>query len=147
MKNSNVVRVDSYEDVPPAYQPVRAAIEAGGRSFQLYTSGVFKGICGTQLDHGVVDVGYGKDYRIVKKSWGDQWGESGYIRMERNLGNTATGKCGIAMEASYPIKKAVPAAVLAAVPLSTMATAFLGGAAPLRLRLAAMTTIAVVRTT
>ncbi|KAL5987766.1 putative cysteine protease rd21b [Asimina triloba] len=117
-KNAHVVTIDSYEDVPVndenalkkavANQPVSVAIEAGGRAFQLYSSGIFTGICGTDLDHGVVAVGYGtengKDYWIVRNSWGDSWGEQGYLKMERNIA-AKTGKCGIAMEASYPIKK------------------------------------------
>ncbi|KAH7674406.1 Actinidain protein [Dioscorea alata] len=117
-KNAKVVSITSYEDVPVnnekalktavAHQPVSVAIEAGGREFQLYQSGVFTGRCGTELDHGVTAVGYGtdkgKDYWIVKNSWGKDWGESGFVRMERNI-NATTGKCGIAMEASYPIKK------------------------------------------
>ncbi|KAJ6692491.1 CYSTEINE PROTEASE [Salix purpurea] len=117
-KNARVVTIDGYEDVPQndekslrkavAYQPVSVAIEAGGRHFQLYQSGVFTGSCGTQLDHGVVAVGYGTengvDYWIVRNSWGPAWGENGYIRMERNVASTETGKCGIAMEASYPTK-------------------------------------------
>ncbi|CAA2990884.1 cysteine ase RD21A-like [Olea europaea subsp. europaea] len=117
-KNARVVSIDGYEDVPEndeqslrkalANQPVSVAIEAGGRAFQLYQSGVFTGRCGTQLDHGVVAVGYGSenglDYWIVKNSWGPSWGESGYIRLQRNVANTKTGKCGIAIEASYPLK-------------------------------------------
>ena len=117
-KNARVVSIDSYEDVPTydekalkkavANQPIAVAIEGGGREFQLYSSGVFTGRCGTALDHGVAVVGYGTeygiDYWIVRNSWGASWGESGYIRMERNLGNSATGKCGIAMEPSYPVK-------------------------------------------
>ncbi|CAH2035819.1 unnamed protein product [Thlaspi arvense] len=116
-KNAKVVTIDSYEDVPAnseeslkkalSKQPIAVAIEGGGRAFQLYDSGIFDGICGTQLDHGVLAVGYGsengKDYWVVKNSWGSSWGESGYIRMERNIA-ASSGKCGIAVEPSYPIK-------------------------------------------
>ncbi|TVU16502.1 hypothetical protein EJB05_40070 [Eragrostis curvula] len=118
-KARRVVSIDGFEDVPRndemsllkavAHQPVTVAIEAGGREFQLYESGVFTGRCGTSLDHGVVAVGYGtdeangKDYWLVRNSWGADWGEAGYIRMERNVTSRA-GKCGIAMEASYPVK-------------------------------------------
>ncbi|MCL7033201.1 hypothetical protein MKW94_006343 [Papaver nudicaule] len=118
-KNSHVVTIDGFEDVPVndekalqkavSNQPISVAIEAGGRAFQLYKSGVYTGRCGTALDHGVVAVGYGtdngKDYWIVRNSWGPKWGEEGYIRMERNLEDTNKGKCGIAMQASYPLKK------------------------------------------
>nr|CAD1823101.1 unnamed protein product [Ananas comosus var. bracteatus] len=61
-KNAKVVTIDGYEDVPAndekalqkavAHQPVSVAIEAGGRAFQLYESGIFTGLCGTDLDHG-----------------------------------------------------------------------------------------------
>ncbi|XP_050210650.1 cysteine proteinase mucunain-like [Mercurialis annua] len=116
-KNAKVVTIDDYVDLPTnekalqkgaANQPISVAIEAGGPKFQFYESGVFTGKCGTKLDHGVTVVGYGtengKDYWIVKNSWGKGWGEQGYIRMERNIGDE-NGKCGIAMMASYPIKK------------------------------------------
>lgn len=116
-KNAHVVTIDSYKDVPvndekslkkaAANQPLAVAIEGGGRSFQLYDSGIFTGRCGTDLDHGVTIVGYGsekgKDYWIVRNSWGKSWGEAGYIRMARNIA-APTGICGIAMEASYPVK-------------------------------------------
>jgi C1A family cysteine protease len=69
--------------------------------------GVFDGACGTKLDHGVTAVGYGsaggKNYWIVKNSWGTGWGEGGYIRMRRNVA-APTGMCGIAMDAYYPVK-------------------------------------------
>ncbi|ONK70324.1 uncharacterized protein A4U43_C05F32550 [Asparagus officinalis] len=117
-KNAKVVSIDGYEDVPEndenalkkaiANQPVSVAIEASGRAFQHYQSGIFSGQCGTELDHGVVAVGYGtengKDYWIVRNSWGSSWGEAGYIRLERNIAAPA-GKCGIAIEPSYPIKR------------------------------------------
>lgn len=70
---------------------------------------MFTGGCSTQLDHGVAIVGYGtaKDgtkFWTVKNSWGAEWGEKGYIRMERGI-RAKHGLCGIAMEPSYPIKK------------------------------------------
>nr|POE67038.1 senescence-specific cysteine protease sag39 [Quercus suber] len=43
-----------------SHQPVSVAIDAGGSDFQLYSSGVFTGACGTSLDHGVTAVGLTK---------------------------------------------------------------------------------------
>jgi C1A family cysteine protease len=66
------------------------AIEADTQVFQFYSSGVFDDdSCGTNLDHAVVLVGYGtdnnnKDYWILRNSWGQSWGESGYMRIVRN---------------------------------------------------------------
>ena len=87
-------------------QPVSIAIEADKSAFQLYTSGVLNSkYCGTNLDHGVLVVGYGtensQDYWIVKNSWGSSWGEQGYIRIAKQSG-TSAGICGIALAASFP---------------------------------------------
>ncbi|KAG7010752.1 Senescence-specific cysteine protease SAG12, partial [Cucurbita argyrosperma subsp. argyrosperma] len=111
------VTISGYEKVPTnnekklkaavAHQPVSVAIDAGGYDFQFYSSGIFSGSCGKQLNHGVAIVGYGEvgdnTYWLVKNSWGTEWGESGYIRMKRDSIDKR-GACGIAMEASYPTK-------------------------------------------
>jgi len=79
-------------------------IEADTSAFQFYSSGVFDNpACGTNVDHGVVVVGYGaasgKNYWIVRNSWGPTWGESGYIRMVRGKNMCAIG---LANGPSYP---------------------------------------------
>ncbi|WCJ32698.1 Cysteine proteinases superfamily protein [Euphorbia peplus] len=113
---NHAANIASYEDVPAnneaslmkavANQPISVAIDASGSEFQFYSSGVFTGSCGTELDHGVTAVGYGSsngmNYWLVKNSWGNQWGEEGYIRMQKDI-DAKEGLCGIAMQASYPI--------------------------------------------
>ncbi|KAH7653593.1 Fruit bromelain protein [Dioscorea alata] len=113
---SHDASIKGFEDVPAnseddllkavANQPVSVAIDAGGL-FQFYSSGVLSPIgCGNELDHGVAAVGYGTTsdgtkYWIVKNSWGESWGEQGYVRMQRDV-DVEGGTCGIAMLASYP---------------------------------------------
>ncbi|KAL2458987.1 Cysteine proteinase RD21a [Forsythia ovata] len=116
-KNAKVVSIDGYEDVTPynekalkkavANQPVTIAMDGSDADFQFYESGIFTGKCGTDLDHGVNAVGYGSenglDYWIIRNSWGESWGEKGYIRIQRNVADKG-GLCGLAVEPSYPTK-------------------------------------------
>jgi len=88
--------------------PVSVAIEANLPSFQLYKGGIMGGVCGAQLDHGVLIVGYGEEdgqkYWFVKNSWGPAWGVNGYIKLLK--GKSGDGECGIRKDASYPVLKA-----------------------------------------
>ncbi|KAI3764153.1 hypothetical protein L2E82_14156 [Cichorium intybus] len=88
-----------------AKQPVSVAL-AAGFFFQFYGSGLYSGPCGTHLNHGVTVVGYGEEsgskYWIIKNSWGTDWGENGYMRLERGTEDEG-GKCGIAKDTSYPV--------------------------------------------
>ena len=88
--------------------PVSIAIEADTRYFQSYSSGVLtSSTCGTNLDHGVLIVGYGTesgtDYWVVKNSWGPSWGLDGYVKIARSNSVNDIGVCGVAAEASFPL--------------------------------------------
>jgi len=109
-------KISGFTDVPQnnndqlkaavAQQPVSVMVDAGQSGFQFYANGIFHDSgCGTQLDHGMLIVGYGSqntsEYWIVKNSWSPSWGLDGYILIARADG-VSPGECGIAMAASYP---------------------------------------------
>jgi len=85
---------------------VSVCIDGSMTDFQLYKSGIYDDdVCSIwDLDHAVACVGYGKsgatDFWIIKNSWGEDWGESGYIRMVRGK-----NMCGITMMAVLPHTK------------------------------------------
>ena len=85
-------------------QPVSIFIQANQKAIKQYGSGVFTGLCGQRLDHGVLVVGYGTDadsgldYWNIKNSWGSAWGEEGYIRIEKSDAD----RCGVLDAPSYP---------------------------------------------
>ena len=112
-------------------------------SFGSYESGVYDG-CSNQssvIDHGVQAVGYGFDpsngaYWIVRNSWGEEWGDAGYIKIARTAGRpapcrldphnsegdgckdspetiTVCGECGILSDSSYPTGAYIPTATAA----------------------------------
>ena len=105
------IKKDSEDDLVNAVAnigPISVAIDASQSSFQFYDTGIYyEPNCSSEiihLDHGVAVVGYGslgpgQDYYIVKNSWGQTWGQQGFILMSRNRSNN----CGIASQGSYPL--------------------------------------------
>jgi cathepsin L len=125
------LKVNDYNSLVDAVAnkgPIAISIAAGGFAFQFYGGGVLSNCNDYVMDHAVQLVGFGtdggKDYWLVRNSWGN-WGESGYIRMQRygdgkepcgtdsrpqdgdacegdTTPRTYCGECGILSSSSYP---------------------------------------------
>lgn len=89
------VTPDSFEALQTAIvlQPISILIAAATNYFQSYTQGVLTNayLCGTEMDHAVLAVGYGQEdgtnYFLVKNSWGSSWGEGGYVKIAADNSN------------------------------------------------------------
>jgi cathepsin L/cathepsin K len=87
-------------------QPISAAVQASSFNFQMYSGGVFDDPqCGTLPDTYVLITGWGTDpvdgdYWLIKNSFGQNWGESGYMRL---LIQEGVGVCGVNLQTEYPI--------------------------------------------
>merc|ERR1712110_709778 len=116
LQDKAVATVKSYHDTQPGSEqaltqalaqvgPVSVAIDASASTFRRCRQGVhYSRSCSSRrLNHAVLAVGFGseggRDYFLVKNSWGTRWGAGGYIKMARNMRNN----CGIASKPSFPI--------------------------------------------
>jgi C1A family cysteine protease len=91
-----------------AQQPVAAQI-ASSDEFKAYRGDeIYSGSCGSVLNHAIAIVGYGvsvdgRKYWIIKNSWGEIWGDFGYMKLIRGT-ESPNGHCGITSGYSiYPI--------------------------------------------
>ncbi|KAG2503586.1 hypothetical protein BBO99_00009676 [Phytophthora kernoviae] len=82
-------------------RPVAVGVAAGNPTWKQYKGGVVSSCTSTDLDHAVLAVGYGEGsgsspaFFKIKNSWGEGWGEEGFIRLKRGAGTDSTGTCGI----------------------------------------------------
>jgi C1A family cysteine protease len=77
--------------------PMSVCVDA--ELWQTYTGGVITASsgCGTSIDHAVQATGYNAEgnYWIVRNSWGESWGESGFVWLEYG-----SNVCGITAQAT-----------------------------------------------
>lgn len=119
--SKGVLTIKDYDSVPSndasqlkaaiAVGPVSVGVDGTTDVFQYYHGGIFGGsykkeLCGTDINHAMVAVGYGveegKTFWIVRNSWSQYWGEQGYIRMEYTDDEKDEGICGILKDSCRP---------------------------------------------
>jgi len=101
---------DQLLDAVGQHGPVSVAYQVAS-DFRNYAGGVYSStVCKSRpedVNHAVLAVGFdhdqdsGKDYWIVKNSWGTSFGLDGYFLMERGV-----NMCGVSDCASFPVMKA-----------------------------------------
>ena len=88
--------------------PVPIAINANTPIFRFYSEGIIEDNINipSELNHAVLLVGYKYDkkglYWIIQNSWGDDWGDNGYIKVR---GKEGEGVLSCQIYGVYPIKK------------------------------------------
>ena len=101
-------KITGYLRTEPNYKAMEGALSSGplavglriSKELYQYRKGVFvKEDCGTPANHAVVAVGYTPAYFLLKNSWGEKWGESGFVKFSRAVENM----CDVALWAAYPV--------------------------------------------
>jgi len=92
---------DEMKTATATVAPLSICVDA--QPWQFYTGGIMtKSQCATDLDHCVQITGYdttgATPYWVVRNSWGADWGEKGFIRLEYG-----TNTCGLATEATTAV--------------------------------------------
>ena len=85
--------------------PISTMIDASSDAFRFYKGGIlgWDGCGGvpSTWNHSMTIVGYGTDaetttdYWLIRNSWGADWGEEGYVRIERSETQDWSGPCGV----------------------------------------------------
>jgi len=94
---------------------VATGIYASDSGFKNSDKEVFDRCSSSKINHAVTVVGWGtqggKDYWLIKNSWGDHWGDGGYSKIARGR-----GECGIGGNCAMAICKEVGGATPAPIP-------------------------------
>jgi len=116
-----MIRVSEYGDAT-GYTKMKAEIYARGPiscgidasdKLELYKGGIYSE-AGNDINHIISVVGWGLDaatkneYWMVRNSWGEPWGEDGFLRIvtSRNTGPAGTANLGVETGCSYGVVSA-----------------------------------------
>lgn len=94
--------------------PLAVGISGSDPTFLAYKEGIYsKDDCDQVANHALLIVGYGQEedengsivrYWISRNSWGEGWGENGYVKIKRGNGaKLVPGVCGIAKNPSVAL--------------------------------------------
>ncbi len=106
-KINDIVNIKKNSDIDMmkaiSQQPISIGLNAATRDFQLYKSGIYTGECNSELNHNAMLIGYTNDYYILRNSFGNSWGEKGYMYIAKGDYNNGDGQCGILKNGLFPV--------------------------------------------
>ena len=89
------------------------SVNAAEDIWKYHRTGIIKSAaCGTKTGHSVLAIGYGKDpegddFVVIKNSYGDGWGESGFAKVSLTKKYGVLGVCGVLTDGYYATAKEV----------------------------------------
>lgn len=94
---------DALAEALATYGTLVISVSGENRDFNFYRGGIYDNPnCSKEVDHLISLVGYGteegRDYWIIKNSWGAAWGENGFGRLLRGV-----NQCGIVSDNSWAV--------------------------------------------
>ncbi len=101
-RNAGIPAVDEMKKALCKYGPIAATVKVTP-AFQAYAGGIFDEhaqVWGPKdINHGIVIVGWDDDKNayLIKNSWGEKWGEDGYMWIEYGCNNIGYGAAWIAV--------------------------------------------------
>lgn len=89
---------DKIKTLVATYGGAVVSIYASDKSLGNYGNAVFNKCTNTSTNHAVLVVGYGTDptskmdYWLIRNSWGADWGNNGFFKLQRGVGMCGIGK-------------------------------------------------------
>jgi len=101
-ENSNTEH--EFEVILHRFGPISVGVDSS--NMDNYKQGLFTAeMCSNDIDHAVTIVGYTEEAWIIKNSWGEDWGQDGYLYLERGKNACGIAEYAVYVDSAEPIRR------------------------------------------